>query len=172
MPYHSVFKDGLFDGQSVIVTGGGSGIGRCTAHELIALGARVALVGRRLDRLETVADALGKRLVVVEMNLRETRFAEANWSGLTHAAALAAAGLTLERGYGTLLIPSSAGYRDLRSWGSHPLTDPLFSTSGTDVLHDGPAFMRVEKTEYVTESEVALAALRVCWKSETGDGAK
>lgn len=121
------------------------------------------------DRLGTVADALGKRLVVVEMNLRETRFAEANWSGLTHAAALAAAGLTLERGYGTLLIPSSAGYRDLRSWGSHPLTDPLFSTSGTDVLHDGPAFMRVEKTEYVTGSEVALAALRVCWKSETGD---
>jgi len=55
LPYNSVFKDGLFEGQSVIVTGGGSGIGRCTAHELIALGAKVALVGRRLDRLETVA---------------------------------------------------------------------------------------------------------------------
>lgn len=37
------------------VTGGGSGIGRCTAHELAALGARVVVSGRRLERLEQVA---------------------------------------------------------------------------------------------------------------------
>jgi citronellol/citronellal dehydrogenase len=55
MPYRSVFRPGLFDGQVVIVTGGGSGIGRCTAHELIALGAKVALVGRRVEKLEKVA---------------------------------------------------------------------------------------------------------------------
>ena len=36
------------------MTGGGSGIGRCTAHELAALGAHVALVGRTLDKLKTV----------------------------------------------------------------------------------------------------------------------
>jgi citronellol/citronellal dehydrogenase len=55
MPYRSVFRPGLFDGQVVIVTGGGSGIGRCTAHELVALGAKVALVGRRIEKLEKVA---------------------------------------------------------------------------------------------------------------------
>ena len=55
MRYRSVFRDGLFAGQHVVVTGGGSGIGRCTAHELAALGAHVALVGRRLEKLATVA---------------------------------------------------------------------------------------------------------------------
>jgi citronellol/citronellal dehydrogenase len=52
--YHSVFRPGLFVGQTVIVTGGGSGIGRCTAHELANLGASVALVGRRVEKLEAV----------------------------------------------------------------------------------------------------------------------
>ena len=54
MPYQSVFRPGLFAGQTIIVTGGGSGIGRCTAHELAALGAHLALVGRTAEKLETV----------------------------------------------------------------------------------------------------------------------
>ncbi|MBN0196822.1 SDR family NAD(P)-dependent oxidoreductase, partial [Pseudomonas aeruginosa] len=49
MSYDSIFRPGLFDGQTIIVTGGGSGIGRCTAHELAALGAHVVLVGRKAE---------------------------------------------------------------------------------------------------------------------------
>ena len=52
--YRSVFRDDLFKGQTHVITGGGSGLGRCTAHELASLGARLALVGRSLDKLETV----------------------------------------------------------------------------------------------------------------------
>lgn len=54
MGYQSIYRPGLFAGQTVIVTGGGSGIGRCTAHELSSLGAHVALVGRKLDKLQGV----------------------------------------------------------------------------------------------------------------------
>ena len=54
MSFRSVFTAGLFDGQTIIVTGGGSGIGRCTAHELAVLGARVALVGRDAGKLRAV----------------------------------------------------------------------------------------------------------------------
>jgi citronellol/citronellal dehydrogenase len=55
MTYQSIFRHKLFKDQVVVVTGGGSGIGRCTAHELAALGARVALVGRQAHKLQTVA---------------------------------------------------------------------------------------------------------------------
>lgn len=54
MSFRSEFRPGLFEGQTVIVTGGGSGIGRCTAHELASLGAHVALVGRNAAKLERV----------------------------------------------------------------------------------------------------------------------
>lgn len=54
MPYQSVFRSNLFAGQTIIVTGGGSGLGRCTAHELASLGAHVVLVGRTASKLDAV----------------------------------------------------------------------------------------------------------------------
>ncbi|TAM09183.1 MAG: SDR family oxidoreductase [Nevskiaceae bacterium] len=54
MKYRSVFTPGLFAGKTALVTGGGSGIGRCTAHELAALGAHVVLVGRTQSKLDAV----------------------------------------------------------------------------------------------------------------------
>jgi citronellol/citronellal dehydrogenase len=58
MTYDSVFRSGLFSGRTMLVTGGGSGIGRCTAHELKSLGARIALVGRTREKLEQVKQEL------------------------------------------------------------------------------------------------------------------
>jgi citronellol/citronellal dehydrogenase len=52
--YQSVFAPKLFTGKVMLVTGGGSGIGRCTAHELAALGAQVVLLGRNLEKLQAV----------------------------------------------------------------------------------------------------------------------
>ncbi len=57
--YRSIFRPGLFAGQTIVVTGGGSGIGRCTAHELQFLGARLALLGRTAEKLEQVKQELG-----------------------------------------------------------------------------------------------------------------
>jgi citronellol/citronellal dehydrogenase len=78
--YQSVFRAELFAGQAGIVTGAGSGIGRCTAHELAALGARVALIGRKPEKLEAVAreiaDAGGTARCYVADIREEERVAE------------------------------------------------------------------------------------------------
>lgn len=55
--YESVFRPGLFAGKVALVTGGGSGIGRCIARELLTLGARVMIAGRTQDKLD---EALGE----------------------------------------------------------------------------------------------------------------
>lgn len=58
--YCSVLAPGLFRGQSVIVTGGGSGLGRCMAHELASLGAQLVILGRTLEKLERVVAEIDK----------------------------------------------------------------------------------------------------------------
>ena len=43
-----------YEGKTVVITGGGSGIGRCTAHEVAALGGHVVVTGRRQEKLDAV----------------------------------------------------------------------------------------------------------------------
>jgi citronellol/citronellal dehydrogenase len=58
MNYQSVFKAACFEGKNIIVTGGGSGIGRCTAHELASLGANVIIIGRKQVKLDGVCQEI------------------------------------------------------------------------------------------------------------------
>jgi citronellol/citronellal dehydrogenase len=50
-----VFARGLLSGQVALVTGGGTGLGRASALELVRCGARVTIVGRRGEVLEQAA---------------------------------------------------------------------------------------------------------------------
>lgn len=54
MGYQSVLRPGIFTGKTILVTGAGSGFGRCIAHELAALGAKVLMMGRTEAKLATV----------------------------------------------------------------------------------------------------------------------
>ncbi len=73
MSYQSVFHPGLFNDQVVVVTGGGTGLGRCTAHELAALGAQVVIASRNIEQLQQTAAEIsddGGRCDVVELDLK------------------------------------------------------------------------------------------------------
>jgi citronellol/citronellal dehydrogenase len=88
MSYRSVFRPGLFAGQTVLVTGAGSGIGRCTAHELAALGAHVVLAGRKPEKLEAVAAEIredGGEASHVAVDIREEDAVKAAVAGVVAA---------------------------------------------------------------------------------------
>ena len=140
-------------------------------HDLVAVQGfdmpidRVDVFERHRERLQRIADATGKTLVPVRSNLRRTRLREAPWGALWHGAALASVGLALEGRYDRLVVASTNHYAALDEWGSHPLTDPLLSTSATRVLHDGAAFWRWEKLEFLSGIELALSSLHVCYRN-------
>ncbi|MFO1266384.1 MAG: SDR family oxidoreductase [Rubrivivax sp.] len=72
--YRSVLRPGLFAGQVHWVTGGGSGIGRCVAHELASLGATVVISGRQAEKLARVAAEIaedGGRCVTLAFDIRD-----------------------------------------------------------------------------------------------------
>lgn len=119
---------------------------------------------RHRARLREAAGELGKELVDVVTNLRETRLREAPWADLWHGPALASVGLALERRYRRLLIASTSPYGELEPWGSHPMTDALFSTRNTIVIHDGAECTRLDKVGYISRSDVALRWLHVCFR--------
>jgi len=53
-----MFKDGLLKGKRILVTGGGTGLGKEMATHYASLGADIVICGRRLNVLEETADEI------------------------------------------------------------------------------------------------------------------
>ncbi|MDB4995728.1 MAG: Citronellol and citronellal dehydrogenase [Myxococcaceae bacterium] len=68
----SIYRPGLFDGHVAIITGGGSGIGLSIAKLLGELGAKVAICGRKPEKLEAASKELGNVAhVALQCDIRE-----------------------------------------------------------------------------------------------------
>ena len=74
-PPSTVFRSDLFADHTIVVTGGGTGIGKSIARELSGLGATVVIAGRKQAALDATAAELnaaqGGAVVAVPCNIRE-----------------------------------------------------------------------------------------------------
>lgn len=80
-----VFTDGLFEGEVVLVTGGGTGIGFAAATEMGRLGAKVAICGRRPGPLKDALDRLegeGIEALALPCDIREPEIVDAFVDGV------------------------------------------------------------------------------------------
>jgi citronellol/citronellal dehydrogenase len=71
-----VFADGMLEDRVALITGGGTGLGRASATELAACGARVVLAGRREEVLAEAAEGIGPRASVAPGDVRRAEDAE------------------------------------------------------------------------------------------------
>jgi citronellol/citronellal dehydrogenase len=66
-----IFAPALLQDQVVVVSGGGSGLGRSTAQELSACGATVVIAGRRMEPLEETASLCEGTCEPIVCDIRE-----------------------------------------------------------------------------------------------------
>jgi citronellol/citronellal dehydrogenase len=84
---NQLFAPGLFADQVVLVTGGGTGIGRAVAEETGRLGARVVVCGRRQEKLDAAREGLEALGIEVLAQACDTRKEEQIEALLTAALA-------------------------------------------------------------------------------------
>jgi NAD(P)-dependent dehydrogenase (short-subunit alcohol dehydrogenase family) len=114
----SVFVSDLLVGQAAFVTGGGSGIGAGIAKRLAAQGAKVALLGRKMEKLESVAKeiaAAGGTALCFSADVRE--YAALEKSVNDAAAAFGRLDILVNSAAGNFLAPaaqlSANGFRSV-----------------------------------------------------------
>ncbi len=75
-----MFRNDLFQGKRILVTGGGTGLGRAMAGRFLELGAEVAICGRRKGVLDEAADemmaASGGKVTTFRCDIREPETVE------------------------------------------------------------------------------------------------
>jgi hypothetical protein len=104
----------------------------------------------------------GVPLVPIATNARFVGHAFGIPWGTYFGAGLAAMGHVL--GAGTVVVAAGHTWRELWPDGSHPLTDPLWSSDTTTVVHHGREAKRWQKLAAIAAVPGVLDVLRVCWQ--------
>jgi hypothetical protein len=120
---------------------------------------------KRLVEHREFADRVGKKLITIKTNARQFAFdRRIDWS-FGYGLCLATLGPMLQ--LSKVFIPSGHTYSELFPEGSHPLSDPMWSTGVNRVIHDGSGFRRSEKMSDLREDQMILDNLQVCWRSSS-----
>jgi NAD(P)-dependent dehydrogenase (short-subunit alcohol dehydrogenase family) len=148
------FADDAFEGKTVFVTGGGSGINLGIARNFAALGANIAICGRGQEKLDVAAEglrALGAKVCAIAADVRDIAALQAAFA--TSKAQLGSMDVLVCGAAGNFLVPaeklSANGFKaviDIDLLGSFNASsaafDQLKETKGTIIfISAGMAYM-------------------------------
>lgn len=119
-----------------------------------------------VDAVAAMANDAGMELIQLYTNayahFRDLDSDYSFWRFEYHGSFLAAIAHVFVPRLSVASIASTYDFANLEPWGSHPLLDPLYSTTELQIRHENVALSRLEKTKLVGEWDVALKQLRVC----------
>jgi hypothetical protein len=116
-----------------------------------------------VEKNKKLANKFNVELIDVKNNIRQFTKKRKISNNFQHGLTLAGIAVTL--GFKKVFIPSSFTYDDLFPWGSHPVSDPLWSIEYRKVLHDGADVSRSEKIKFIADYPEVLNNLQVCWNN-------
>lgn len=131
----------------------------------------IDVASRQRRAIDSLAKRVGLEVVIVEGNadLVEPDFDFHVFQ--CHGAVLIAAGHALAGRLGFLSIAATfAAPRVFHPYGSHPLLDSLYSSSGLALSHEGIGYDRLEKVREIASWEPARDTLMVCFEGPLPDG--
>lgn len=134
-------------------------ISLCHAHDARPDPVQIAYYRHRREIL--AREGVNLVYVATDMMSSNARLADL-WGPLSHGGALAAVGHLLSKNISNLFVSASQDYNEMLPWGSHPLLDPLYSSSRLRIVHFGSERTRFEKTAALARSPHALSGLAVC----------
>jgi hypothetical protein len=117
-----------------------------------------------VEKQSVFAQTIGKELIPIETNAKQWTDQRKIWWSFAQGLILSSMVPLLKSR--RVYIGSSHTYKELFPWGSHPLTDPMWSTELTEIIHDGAGYRRSEKMRDLCNNQKILDNLKVCWRSE------
>jgi len=121
---------------------------------------------KMVSNTRLIADHFGQRTLSVSTNVKDLLAACGIPWRIGGGPAMASVGLFLEGICNTVCFAAGSTYDEPRLVGTHPMIDPLWSTEAISFADDGTEATRLEKTRLISQHQIALDILRVCWAKE------
>ncbi len=114
------------------------------------------------EALRRTMAARGLPLVTVQTNAKW--IGKATGGKWSHFIGGSLASVPHALGVTSYAIAGSNSWENLRPYGTHPLTDPRWSSAATAISHHGAGALRIEKLAMLAAAPDLLAVLRVCFQ--------